>query len=488
MNIRRFLSLHWLFLSILLAAFVVRLYRISNEPLDWHAWRQADTASVTREYVKHGIDLLSPQYHDVSNIPSGKDNLKGYRMVEFPMINALDAAIIRATGWPLALVSRLTSVFFSLGTLASLFYLVKSLSGKKVAYLTAILFAFLPYSVYYSRVILPEPSMLFFATFSLAAFHFWLQQKSWSWYLLSFVSLTLGFLMKPSVIFFLPAYAGLILYKELPVKAWTAKFIREKVIYYGLTLVPGFGLSVVPLLVWRNWIAQFPEGIPAFEWLLNSNGIRFRPAWFRWLFWERLTKLMTGFVGVLFMPLNVMAISKDLWVYGAWGLGIFAYLAVIATGNVQHDYYQTLTVPIVCILIGRGLAIAHRWLTKKVHVVAASAGVALAIGASLFLSWQQVGGYFNINHTEYLETGAAVDRLTPPDALVIAPAFGDTQFLYATNRRGWPIGFDIEDKIKKGADYYVSTSYDDEAKQLEQTYTVVEKNKTFILIDLQKKK
>jgi hypothetical protein len=127
------------------------------------------------------------------------------------------------------------------------------------------------------------------------------------------------------------------------------------------------------------------------------------------------------------------------------------------------------------------------WL-GAVPVIVASAAVALAVGASLFLSWKQVGGYFNINHTEYLETGAAVDRLTPPDALVIAPAFGDTQFLYATNRRGWPIGFEIEDKIKKGADYYVSTSYDDEAKALEQTYTVVEKNKTFILIDLQKKK
>ena len=46
----------------------------------------------------------------------------------------------------------------------------------------------------------------------------------------------------------------------------------------------------------------------------------------------------------------------------------------------------------------------------------------------------------------------------------------------------------IEDKIKKGADYYVSTSYDDEAKELEKKYTVVEKNKTYILIDLNKKK
>ncbi len=52
----------WLLGFILIVGLVVRLYRI-NEPLaDWHSWRQADTAAVTREYVKNGIDLLRPRY------------------------------------------------------------------------------------------------------------------------------------------------------------------------------------------------------------------------------------------------------------------------------------------------------------------------------------------------------------------------------------------------------------------------------------------
>lgn len=75
----------WVVLSVLvLLAFVPRLRGISSQPTDWHAFRQSDTASVTREYVKHGIDLLHPKYQDHSNIQSGKENPEGYRMVEFP--------------------------------------------------------------------------------------------------------------------------------------------------------------------------------------------------------------------------------------------------------------------------------------------------------------------------------------------------------------------------------------------------------------------
>lgn len=483
----RFVQRHWLLLLLVAMAFVVRLYRIDNQPLDWHAWRQADTASVTREYIKHGIDLLHPQYHDVSNIPSGRDNLSGYRMVEFPILNAFVAFLVRDFGLPFMQTSRMTSIVLSLGTMVSLFYLVRSLSGKKMAYLTAFLFAFIPYSIFYSRVILPEPGMVFFSTFALVAFHFWLKDKNWAWYLLSFASYMVALLLKPSVVFVLPVYLGLIAFHELPVKKWTTKFVLGKILFYGVTLVPAFLIAVAPLLAWRKWIEQYPAGIPAFTWLLNSNHIRFRPAWFRWLFWERLTKLISGYFAVALLPLNILKIDKDLFVYGSWGVGIFAYLAVLATGNVQHDYYQVLTMPIVCIFMARGGVLLHDWLTQRFNKNVGVVVVGALVLGSLVMGWEFIKGYFNTNHTEYIVAGEAVDRLTPADALVIAPAMGDTQFLFQTNRRGWPIGYDIADKVAKGATFYITTSYDDEAKQVEAEYQVVEKNKDFILIDLTKR-
>ena len=61
-----------LFVIILLLGFGVRLYKITSPIADWHSWRQADTASVTRNFVKYGVDMLYPRYDDFSDV-SGKD-------------------------------------------------------------------------------------------------------------------------------------------------------------------------------------------------------------------------------------------------------------------------------------------------------------------------------------------------------------------------------------------------------------------------------
>lgn len=477
-------------LVVLGVALLLRLYRITNPVADWHAFRQADTASVTREYVKaKTVDILRPQYQDLSNIQSGHDNLAGYRMVEFPFINAFLASILRIfPQLDLVIFSRLASVFISLGTLVCLYLLVRNLSGERVARASALAFAILPYSLYYSRVILPEPYLLFFSTLSLWQFdQYWRRQKPFS-LLISLFALILAALLKPFVAFLGLVYLAL-LWQHRAVRPW-----RD----WRLYLYPI--LAFLPLLLWRRWILQFPSGIAVSDWLFNSNGIRFRPAWFRWLFYERLTKLFLGFFGWFFFLSNLTKKSHDLEVYAAWWLGILLYFSVIATGNVQHDYYQNLALPIICISLGRGAVFLKDLLDKKLRSnptlqnrlsnqqFQQASWTFLLVVASLswLFAWQQVKGYYNINHYEYIEAGKAVDQLTPADSKVIAPAMGDTQFLFQTNRRGWPIGFEIEDKIAKGATVYVSTTYDDEARTLEQKYATIQKTDKYIILDLTK--
>jgi hypothetical protein len=467
---------------IVLVAFVVRLYRLNYPVADWHSWRQADTASVTREYVKHGIDILHPTYHDLSTIPNNMDNsARGYRMVEFPFINATIAFVLRSLPFlPLVGTSRFFSILASLGTLVSLYFLVRRLSGKRVALLSALVFAVLPYSIFYSRVILPEPYMLFFSTFSLFTFSEWLHTKKIKWIVASGLGLALGLLLKPFVAFLAPAFLGLLI-TAFPSVSKLKKFILSRNTIILLTFV---ALSFVPLFFWRRWISQYPEGIPASAWLFNSNGIRFRPAWFRWLGYERLIKLFLGYIGILLLPLAFLKISREKFFYLSWWLGIGLYFSVIATGNVHHDYYQNLMTPILCITVALGA-----WqlfsLTKKFsdQRIAYSVMAFVLVGMQFF-AWQQVKGYFNVNHWEYVDVGEFVDKNTPADAKIIAPALGDTQFLFQTNRTGWPIGTLIEEKIRQGATHYVTTTYDDEARELEKKYTVIEKNDKFLLLSL----
>lgn len=77
-----------------------------------------------------------------------------------------------------------------------------------------------------------------------------------------------------------------------------------------------------------------------------------------------------------------------------------------------------------------------------------------------------------------------MDKVAPNDALIIAPYMGDTAFLYQTNRRGWPIGGEIDKRIEQGADYYVTTALNDEAKSLMDIYQIIESNDQFTLIKL----
>ena len=84
-----------------------------------------------------------------------------------------------------------------------------------------------------------------------------------------------------------------------------------------------------------------------------------------------------------------------------------------------------------------------------------------------------------------VEVGKIVDELLPKDAKVIAMYGGDTAFLYQTNRQGWPIGFEIEDKIKKGATHYVSLDpLDIEPETLAEKYTTLKEGDGYIIISL----
>lgn len=500
----------WFLLSVLafmLLGGFLRTYQLSAPLADWHSFRQADTASVTREFVKHGVDFLHPQYHDLSNIQSGEDNLSGWRMVEFPLVNGLLAYMLRAfPSLDLVVTSRVASILTSVLSLGLLAWLIRSLHTRKMALIAVMVLAVMPFAMFYGRTILPEPFLVLLVLLSAVSWRVWLEksQRSIFWLVLSAGAFAAALLVKPMAVFFLPLFAGIWLQTpRAEFRGWKSLVLP----------VIAFGLSALPVLWWRSWIEQFPSGIPASSWLLNGNGIRLKPAWWRWLFADRLGRLMFGYWGAALLPFGLLAtfppeavqkrvaketrlLKRFLNFFLAWtqsggallglSFGMFLYLVVFASGNVQHDYYQVLLLPWVAWLWAAGAS----WMLERAQTTLERytvVAVLLLIGGfSWIFSWYHVKDWFFIQNPAIVQAGQAVDRLTPSDALIIAPYFGDTAFLFQTNRRGWPIGYSIDEKISFGAQYYVSTSLDDETKQLMQRYTVMETNDAYTLIDLSK--
>ena len=86
-----------------------------------------------------------------------------------------------------------------------------------------------------------------------------------------------------------------------------------------------------------------------------------------------MTTLKQSYLSVLHV---IQQKKKEGWFAHIWLLGGLAYLVVFAAGNVQHDYYQILLVPIISLLVAKGLvgvirekAFVNRWISIPGAVV-----------------------------------------------------------------------------------------------------------------------
>lgn len=438
-----------------------RLYRLDNPVADWHSWRQADTAAVARNFVKGNFNLLYPQSDSLLALnPKQLPNPDRLFINEFPFYNAIVAVIYRIFGINEAYARLVSAVFASVGGVC-LYLIASRLFSQKVAWLTAGFYAFNPYNVYYGRVIMPDPIFVSLSLMSLALF----LRRPWG--LLSSLVMALAILVKPYALFMLPA---MVYYGR---KDWRRSWL------WGL-------LVLLPFILWRVHYQRHPEANFDTTWLFNQFNIRFSGAFFRWLIFDRLNRLIFatgGFVLLILGMLNSYGDKNRLGIF-IWLFSVAAYMTIFAMGNVTHDYYQLPVVPVGSILVAFGfwhlIDTGRKFWGKIINTLAAMALLAI----SLAFGWYEVRGFYNINHPEIVAAGKAVDKLTPPDALVIAAYNSDPAFLYQTNRYGWPDGVNLEDKAALGATHYVSVNQDNVSQYLEARCPVVEKTSEYILVSI----
>ena len=456
--------------------FVARLYKIENPVADWHSFRQADTASVTRLYVENGINLLYPKYHDISRIQSGLFNPEGFRFVEFPVYNFIHTLLVKSFPFfSLEIWGRLLSIFAALGSAFVIYLLGRRYISEKGGILASGFFLLNPYNIYFTRVILPEPLAVFFALLSLYYFSQFLKKDSDKYLFLCSFTFATSILIKPYTIFY--ATPLVILYLE---NNNIKSFLKNKRL-----LIAGF-LAILPLFLWRMWIRQYPEGIPFWKWTFNGDGIRFRPAFWFWIFGERLTKLILGFWGLVVFVAGIISYKKKYIFIHSFIFAMLLFVIVFATASVKHDYYQSITIPAVSLVFSLG--VINLWNQKEFNAKLTKIITVFSVFVMLMTGTFQVKEFYKVNHPEIIEAGLAVDRLTPKDTIVIAAYNGDTAFLYQTKRRGWPnVELPINELIEEGAEYYVSVSlHDKQTKEFMEKFATIEKTSNYVILNLKK--
>lgn len=470
----------YILLSIILFISVVaRLYDINSPLADWHSWRQADTASVSRIFVQEGIRPLYPRYYDISTIQTGQFNRNGYRFVEFPLFNILHAHL--ASSFPsvsLEVWGRIVSISCTLVSVLILYLMGRRLGGYAIGLLASFFYAILPFNIYFTRVILPEPMAVMLGLISIWLFSLFIDSKKMICIILSATAFSLAILTKPTVVFYAFPIASLAI-TEYGVKGLTQnRQLLAKLLLFGL-------IVLLPMVLWRWWTAKFPEGVPFWKWMFNEDGIRFRPSYWRWIFGERIGHLILGSWGLVVAVsglLSMKSLRNNLFELSFF-IGAILYLVVFATVNVRHDYYQTVIIPPIVLLLAKGTV--YLWQSQVFNKLISRGILLFSLFVMLITSWLQVREFYKIVHPEILDAGKRVDEIIEKDALVIAPYNGDTAFLYHTKRFGWPYkDRAIEELISKGANYFVSVNIDRETQDIMDAYRVIERNEKYVIVDL----
>ncbi len=445
----------------LIGGLALRIYKLDLPLGDWHSWRQADTAAVTWFLNKH-FDFLHPHFFDISKVPSGHYNPNGYRFVEFPIYNLLHLTTFRIIRllpitfhYPFEVAGRLSSTLMWLIGGVFLFYLLKNLSNQIIALLATFFYLYLPYTIYYSRTILPGPTTVSLSLISL--YYWWCLRKKASlrYFLASLFFTALAVLSKPYAVFIIGLFPLLL----------TIKFIRQKNTKYYWFILSGV-LSLLPFVWWRWWIGHFPQGIPANKWLLNAGGVRLKPVWWRWLFYERISKLIlggwgSGFLLTAFLSPSIRKkLSSSFFLFlNSLGGGALLYLIIFARGNIQHDYYQIMIIPALVTILGTGfytfLNLTFASPTSLTTKGAILTAVLFFTFSTLGFSWYQIRDYYNINDLRVIKAIEQLQSTIPPQAKIITDYQGNSLLLYHFKRHGWPVVTDsIQNLYQRGASYY----------------------------------
>lgn len=468
---------------ILIIAFIFRLYKINTPLADFHSWRQVDTAAVARNFVKNGFDLFHPKYDDLSNVQSGMDNPQGYRMVEFPIYNAIIAYLYKLFPvFSLEIWGRLTTIVFSLIVISVLYYLLLKESSRLSAIFGAFVYAVFPFFVFFSRVILPETSALAFSM--LAIFFFYLNSehkkmnfKSIVYYLLSIVSFSVSLLIKPTLIFYLLPIVVLFYRK------YKLNFIKKADFYLYFIII------LIPLVCWRFYIKNFPEGIPVSDWLFTSTNtvqglksIFFRPSFFRWIFFERINNLILGGYLTIFMILGVITKHKK-YLLISFVVSALAFILVFQGGNLQHEYYQTLILPVLAMMVGIGVNFIFNNKKEFINPIFMSIFIFFIFGFSFYFSYFRVIDYYQYSQ-ELVQEANIINSLTLPEDKIVTDRTGDTTLLYLSDRRGAPAIYREPMELKNLGYKYLITSSTGEIKIMKPDFEIVFENKKFTLFRL----
>lgn len=440
-----------LFLSAI--ALIPRLYHLNSPIIGVHAWRQADTAAMSRNFYE--MQLAHPGLNNLWRFfyPEVDWGGGGYAETEFPIYPAIVSWLYQLTGDHTA-CARLVTVLFSLIGLYFLYLLVELCFDRSVAFWSALFYAILPLSVFYGRTVQPESLVMMSTLGGLYFFKRWtIREKKWdlvfSWGLSAIALLTK---VLPLV------YLGIPLLFLAVVKYRVRVFRRLDLWIYAIAL-----LTVT--FAWYHHAHQIylDTGLTFGFWSNDTD----RYSWIDLLsfkYWsDILFRLLVRHFAIFGFSIALIGLTykrRKLEDY-LWEVGLVSSLlanALAPTSSYIHEYYQLPLMLYGLVFIGKvcsrvfggeaqGVDPPHPAGTPSERGFSRLSRPTFWLSTALVLSFITSSLIYsldymrpeNVQTSQFYQLAQQIQAQTPPDAKVLATTGGDPSLLYLAHRKGWLI-------------------------------------------------
>jgi 4-amino-4-deoxy-L-arabinose transferase-like glycosyltransferase len=422
----------WGVIALLVLGAALRLYDLTDQPIDFHATRQLRGAIVARGMYYQMLPDADPVMRQRAQAYS--DSTGQY---EPPILEGIAAATYFLLGYEAFWIARIYNTMFWLVGALAVFLLAQrmalsagasdgdpsSLALVWVPALVSLAYVLvLPFGVQASRSFQPDPAMTMWLSLSALALYRWSEEQGqpkpgWKWTLLAGLFSGLAVLTKAVAIFIVGgAFLALALNAHLTsgkpsMAASLMKLLRSpRVWVIGL-------LMVAPTAIY--YFSRQGRAAEYFStWTLSLSHLLIQPRFY--LGWLNLVQELLTPVALLAALAGVwMARGRNRWLLAGLWAGYLVYGLFLPYQMDTHSYYHLMLVPIVALsLVPLAQRVVRFLLTKSRLWQLSAAG--LAVLALAFLSWQALIPLYSQDYRDEPAYWQEIASHLPADGKIIA--------------------------------------------------------------------
>ncbi len=394
----------WLIVVVmLLAGLGIRLFDLTDPPMDFHPTRQLRGAIIARSIYYNILPDADPQKRELATSYAA---LTG--QYEPPILEILVAYTYRLMGSESFWVARIYSSLFWLVGGVFLFMLGRRMTSTGGGLVALGYYLFLPFAAQASRSFQPDPAMVMWLVIFAFALYRWGEMHTWKWAVLCGVMGGMAILTKPVAVY-------LVATTSVVMALYSVGFVQSlrRLQVWVMAILMALPSFAYYLLLGRGNAADYIS-----NWTIALSHLITEPAFYvRWLSfvqnWMGFSVILLAFVGMIIASPRNKALLSGLWV------GYFIYGLTLPYQMVTHNYYHLQLVPILALsLTSVGQTLTERFSGQSIPWKVLLAGVTLI--SMVFPCWVAITTLkaedFRSQPAYWQEIGA----LLPVDGKIIA--------------------------------------------------------------------